>query len=84
MYKLPQRDGASGAQDLRDVRLAHKIINMMFKTLNMLGYGKTLGRGLGRELAQLRKINVMSDWRQTTNEAMDGRRHGQGALGRYG
>jgi hypothetical protein len=57
---------------------------MMFKTLNMLGYGKTLGRGLGRELAQLRKINVMSDWRQTTNEAMDSRRHGQGALGRYG
>ena len=53
---------------------------MMFKTLNMLGYGKTLGRGLGRELAQLRKINVMSDWRQTTNEVMDGRRHGQGAL----
>ena len=36
---------------------------MMFKTLNMLGYGKTLGR----------KINVMSDWRQTTNQAMDGR-----------
>ena len=51
MYKLPQRDGAFGAQDLRDVRLAHMIINMMFKTLNMLGYGKTLGR----------KINVMSD-----------------------
>ena len=47
---------------------------------DMLGYGKTFGRGLGRELAQLRKINVMSDWRQTTNEAMDGRRHGQGAL----
>ena len=34
---------------------------------DMLGYGKTLGRGLGRELAQLRKINVMDDWRQTTN-----------------
>ena len=34
-------------------------------TLNddMLGYGKTLGRGLGRELAQLRKINVMDEWR---------------------
>ena len=43
---------------------------------DMLGYGKTLGRGLGRELAELRKINVMSDWRQTTNEAMDGQRHG--------
>ena len=42
---------------------------------DMLGYGKTLGRGLGRELAQPRKINVMDDWRQTTNEAMDGRRH---------
>jgi hypothetical protein len=33
---------------------------------------------------RLRKINVMSDWKQTTNEAMDDRRHGQGALGRYG
>jgi hypothetical protein len=47
---------------------------------DMLGYGKTLGRGLGREQAHLRKTNVMSNWRLTTNQAMDGRRHGQGAL----
>ena len=51
---------------------------------DMLGYGKALGRGPGRELAQLRKINVMGDWRQTTNKAMDDRRHGQDAPGRYG
>ena len=33
---------------------------------------------------RLRKINVMSDWRHTTNEAMDDRQHGHGVLGRYG
>ena len=58
----------------KDFTVPSKIL-AQFALLNddMLGYGKKLGRGLGRELAQLRKINVMSDWRQTTNQAMDGR-----------
>ena len=38
VYELPQRDGASGAQDLRDAQLAHKMINMMFKVLSAQAY----------------------------------------------